>query len=73
MASEIRRCNETAARSLNMTVRTYKTIKAVTQLLAVAAGFYAMSLGAPAFATFALVALIVSGPEAFEAILSNTE
>ncbi len=56
-----------------MSVRVYKTVKAVTQLVAVATGFYAIAAGADPLTTFALVAMIVSGPEAIETVLVTAE
>ena len=49
-----------------MTLKTFKTIKALTQLVGAGAGIYAMSLDAPPLAAFALIAIIISGPEALE-------
>ena len=54
-----------------MSFKTYKIIKAVTVLAGVAAGIYAMSLGAPPLASFALIVLIISGPEVFEYLVIN--
>lgn len=54
-----------------MTVRTYKVIKMLTQLVAVGAGVYAMWLGADPMTTFSLVAFIVSGPEAAELLMTS--
>ena len=56
-----------------MSLRTFKSIKAVTQLVGAAAGIYAMSLGAPPLATFALTAVIISGPEALEYLINQGE
>lgn len=55
----------------NVSLRVYKIIKAVTQLLGVAAGVYAISQGADAMTGFALIATIITGPEALEAYFSN--
>jgi len=52
-----------------MSFRTYKIIKAITQLVAVGAGVYAMHLGAPPLNAFALIAVILSGPEVAEYLL----
>jgi hypothetical protein len=60
------RCNK-----IGMSLKVYKTIKAFTQLVGAAAGIYAMSLGADPLSTFALVAIIVSGPEALDYLLSK--
>lgn len=64
-------CNRCVASRLGMTVRTYKIIKALTQLLAVAAGIYAISQGADATLVFVGVAGIVSGPELVEALVAE--
>jgi len=55
-----------------MTLKTFKTVKAVTQLVGAAAGVYAMSLGAPPLATFAIMALIISGPEGMEYLINQS-
>lgn len=55
-----------------MTLRTFKTVKATTQLVGAAAGVYAMSLGAPPLATFALMALIITGPEGMEYVINQS-
>lgn len=54
-----------------MTVKTYKLIKAVTQLVTIGAGMYAMSLGADPMTTFILMAAIVTGPEGLELLYTN--
>ena len=69
----ISRCNHSVTRRFGVTLAVYKTIKALTQLVAVAGGFYAISEGADPTMTFALVALIVSGPEAVETILASAD
>lgn len=55
-----------------MTLRTFKTVKATTQLVGAAAGVYAMSLGAPPLATFAIMALIITGPEGMEYLINQS-
>jgi hypothetical protein len=55
-----------------MTLKAFKVIKAVTQLVGAAAGIYAMSLGAPPLATFAMMVLIISGPEAMEYLINES-
>jgi len=55
-----------------MTLKTFKTVKAVTQLVGAGAGVYAMSLGAPPLATFAIMALIISGPEGMEYLINQS-
>jgi len=56
-----------------MTLKTYKLIKAVTQLVGAGAGIYAMHLGAAPLATFAMMAVIISGPEALEYLINDAE
>ena len=56
-----------------MTVRTYKAIKALTQLVATAAGFYALTVGADPTLTYGFVAAILVGPELAETILLNAD
>ncbi|QRY26375.1 hypothetical protein [Halobacterium sp. BOL4-2] len=51
---------------VGMSLKTFKTIKALAQLTGAIAGGYAMSQGAPPFATFILIATVVSGPEVLE-------
>ncbi len=67
----IAQCNHEVAKRANMSLRAYKTIKAVVMLAAVATGFYAISEGADPMTTFALVALIVSGPDAWETLIGD--
>lgn len=62
-----------ACQRRGISLRAYKIIKAVTQLAGVAAGIYALSLGADPLTTFALISAIYLGPEAFEQILLNGE
>ena len=75
LSDEIRDYNSTLDRVLKsrygMSFRTFKVIKATTQLIGVVAGVYAMSLGADPMAAFALIALIYAGPEAAEVILTS--
>lgn len=54
-----------------MTLKTFKTLKAATQLVGAAAGIYAMHLGADPMLAFALVAFIIGGPEAIEYLVEN--
>lgn len=54
-----------------MTVKTFRLIKATTQLVGAGAGIYAMSLGAPPLATFAMMAVIISGPEVMEHLINE--
>lgn len=56
-----------------MSLKTFKIIKAVTQLMGAAAGIYAMSLEAPPLAALAMVTIMVSGPEAMEYFINNAE
>lgn len=54
-----------------MTLRTFKLVKALTQLTGAGGGIYAMSLGADPLTVFALITIIVSGPEALEYLIEN--
>lgn len=54
-----------------MTLKAFKAIKATTQLVGAGAGIYAMSKGAPPLATFAMMTVIISGPEALEFLINN--
>lgn len=54
-----------------MTLKTFKTVKASTQLVGAAAGIYAMSLGADPMTALMLVAVMVSGPEVLEYIINT--
>jgi hypothetical protein len=56
-----------------MSVRTYKTLKVLTQLTGAAAGIYAMSLGASPMAALTLVAVIIAGPEIIEVMISEQD
>lgn len=57
----------------SVSLKTFKSIKALTQLAGVAVGFYAISQGADPLTAFALVAFLVNGPEALEYLINNTE
>jgi len=54
-----------------MTLKTFKVIKGLTQLLGTAGGVYALSLGSPPLATFFLMALIIVGPEGMEYLIEH--
>lgn len=54
-----------------VTLKTFKSLKAATQLVGTAAGVYAMSLGADPLSTFALMALIITGPEGMEYLINQ--
>ena len=69
----ISHCNQSVTRRFGVTLAVYKTIKATTQLIAVATGFYAIASGADPLTTFGLVALIVSGPEAIETVIATAD
>lgn len=75
LADELRKYNQSLDACLRsrygMTIRVFKIIKATTQLVGAGAGIYAMHLGAPPLAAFALVAVIISGPEALEYIINE--
>jgi lysozyme family protein len=67
----IQQCNKAVTDRIHMSLKAYKTIKALTQLSAVATGFYAIAEGAAPMVTFALVATIVSGPEVLETLIAS--
>lgn len=76
LRAEMQECNRRIDQKLQpygMSFQTYKVIKALTLLVGAASGVYAMSLGADPLIAFALIALIISGPEAFEYALSKQE
>lgn len=54
-----------------MSFRVFKTIKAITQLVGVLAGIFAIQQGADPELAFALIAVIWAGPEAFEHYVST--
>jgi len=57
----------------NMSVKTFKTIKALVQLVGASAGIYAMQLGAPPLAALALTTIMVTGPEGLEYVINQGE
>lgn len=63
---------DSCLRRFGMTLRVFKTVKAMTQLVGAAAGVYAMALGADPLTAFALIAFIVSGPEALEYLINES-
>jgi uncharacterized membrane protein len=68
-SDELAQYNDSLASSLRgygMTLRTFKFFKLLMQLAGIAAGVYAMSLGAAPLATFAMVTVIILGPEGLE-------
>jgi hypothetical protein len=56
-----------------MSLRTYKIIKALTQLIGAAAGIFAMSKGAPPLAAFTMITAIIAGPETLEYLIEIGE
>jgi len=54
-----------------MSFRTFKIIKALTQLIGMVAGLYAMVLGADPLAAFGIMAFIWGGPEFIEHVLES--
>ncbi|WP_435065874.1 hypothetical protein [Halobaculum sp. EA56] len=56
-----------------MTVILYKSLKVLLQLVGVAGGLYALSLGAKPTLSLILIAVMVAGPEALEILLANVE
>lgn len=74
---EIAQCNHQLdcllRERFSVSVRVYRTIKALTQLLAVAAGIFAITEGADATTTFLVIGTIVVGPEAIETVITNEQ
>lgn len=56
-----------------MSLKTYKTIKAATQLAGATAGIYAMTLRADPLAVLTLVTIMVSGPEVLELLINQEQ
>lgn len=71
LAEYNRRLDRCLRTRYQMTLRTYRLIKATTQLLGVAAGILAMTQGADPMYAFALIAGIIGGPELFEMALES--
>jgi len=67
----ISHCQLTASEHWNVSLRVYKTVKALTRLLAVGAGILSIHQGADPMTVFALIALIETGPEAIEYVWAN--
>ncbi|SEO70337.1 hypothetical protein SAMN05216388_101749 [Halorientalis persicus] len=57
----------------SMSLKTFKTIKATTQLVGAAAGIYAMTLQADPLAVLTLVTVMVSGPEVLELLINQEQ
>jgi hypothetical protein len=66
-----RRLDSRLRGQVGISLQTYKVIKNLTQLAGAAAGIYAMALGADPMVTFALIAGIITGPEAIEYALTH--
>lgn len=73
LSVELQRYNNTLDAAMRhffgMSVRTFKLIKAVTQLIGVGAGVYAMTLGADPTTALVIIAFIYAGPEVAEHVL----
>jgi hypothetical protein len=67
----ISQCNRSVTAWFGVSLFTYKSIKATTQLAGVAAGFYAIAEGADPMTTFVIIGLIVSGPEMMEYLIDT--
>lgn len=65
------RLDEALRQRVGICLETYKVIKNLTQLSGAGAGIYAMYLGADPLIAFALIAGIITGPEAIEYVLTN--
>jgi hypothetical protein len=68
---EISRCQLTASRRFNVSLKVYKSLKAATQLIAVSAGFYAMAIGTDPGLVYPLMVAVLIGPEALEYTWAN--
>jgi predicted branched-subunit amino acid permease len=73
LPAELHQYNHTLDAALRhffgMSVRSFKIIKAVTQLIGVVAGVYAMTLGADPTTALLIIAFIYAGPEVAEHVL----
>ena len=58
---------------LGMSFKTFKAIKASTQLVGGLAGIYAMHLGAPPMNALILTTAMIVGPEGLEVVLNETQ
>jgi hypothetical protein len=67
----IQRCNRAITERLNVSLRVYKSLKALTQLAAVAVGLVAIQNGAEPLTVYGLVAAILVGPEYAETIIAG--
>jgi hypothetical protein len=54
-----------------MTLKTFKTLKALVQLVGAIAGIYAMSLGADPMTAFVITGAIIIGPESIEYLIEG--
>jgi len=63
---EVSACQLTASSTLRMSLRLYKTIKATSNLAAIAVALYALDLGADPTVVFVIVGAILVGPEVLE-------
>lgn len=75
LRDEIRSCNDCLDQQLrarfSMTLRTYKTVKAIGQLAAFAVAYAAIQHGAEPLTVFVGVVLIWGGPEYLEVYLAE--
>ena len=67
----IQKCNEAVSRRFHVTLAVYKTIKATTQLIGVAAGILAIQQGADPMTSLIVIGMILVGPEFFEYWITN--
>jgi hypothetical protein len=63
---EISRCQVTASERFNVSLRVYKTIKALVQLAGVGAGILAITQGADPMSALTIIGVIIAGPEYME-------
>ena len=71
LAAEIADCNLAVSEYFHMSIRVYKSIKALTFLSAVGLGLVAIRHGADPLTIYTLVATILVGPEVLEMRLSE--
>ncbi len=75
LRQQLRECNDRADRRLRdhvgMSFRTFKVLKATTQLVGMIGGVYAMKQGVDPWWALAMMAFIWGGPEGIEILLES--
>jgi len=67
----IQRCNRAVTERVNMSLRLYKSLKMAVLLAAAAAAVVAINNGGDPLTIYALLVLILAGPEAVETLIAN--